>query len=93
MGRCQCIEWGALPSTEIQPEDGDARAVAPVHERLAHLMDKNTRLACLGEEASVEVVTRDNVSAPRLLKNASVEGSTLHLLLQFGLRPNAWPTS
>mmetsp|Transcript_20120 Transcript_20120/g.43683 ORF Transcript_20120/g.43683 Transcript_20120/m.43683 type:complete len:386 (-) Transcript_20120:139-1296(-) len=85
-------------------EDGDsvtiAHAIVPLHERLAHSLNENTKLVSIGNEillvatrdiAEGEPITRDYTSAPRMVNDESPEGSALHLLLQFGLPPNSWP--
>lgn len=87
-------------------EDGDniaiAHAIVPLHERLAHSLNENTKLVSIGNEillvatrdiAEGEPITRDYTSAPRMANDESSEGSALHLLLQFGLPPNAWPVN
>mmetsp|Transcript_20142 Transcript_20142/g.42634 ORF Transcript_20142/g.42634 Transcript_20142/m.42634 type:complete len:397 (+) Transcript_20142:139-1329(+) len=78
-----------------------AYAIVPLHERLEHSVQENSKLvANNGDEILLvatrdidegEAITRDYNSSPKLLNDKS-EGS-LRLLLQFGLPPKAWPTS
>lgn len=79
-----------------------AHAIVPMHERLAHSLKANSKLVSIGNEillvatrdiAQGKPITRDYTSAPRMANDESLEGSALHLLLQFGLPPNAWPTN
>lgn len=89
-------------ATKLQLEGMEdiAHAIIPLHERLAHSLDENTKLVSIGNEilivasrdiAEGEPITRDYTSAPRMANDELLEGSALHLLLQFGLPPKAWP--
>lgn len=93
-------------ATTVQLDDEDAtsigHAIVPIHERLAHSLNANTKLVSIGDEILLvatrdieagEAVTRDYVSAPRMANEAAEVGSALHLLLQFGLPPSAWAES
>lgn len=85
--------------------DGDenvalAYAIVPLHERLEHSITENSKLVSSGNDILLvatrdidggEAITRDYNSSPQLLNDES-EGA-LRLLLQFGLPPNAWPTT
>lgn len=82
--------------------DGAVHAVVPIHERLGHSLRANTKLLALGDEVLLvaardisagEAVTRDYAAAPRLANDDVAAGSALHLLLQFGLPPSAWPSA
>lgn len=78
-----------------------AYAVVPLHERLEHSVSENSKLVSNGRDEILlvatrdieegEAITRDYNSSPKLLNDQS-QGA-LHLLLQFGLPPKAWPTS
>jgi len=90
-------------ATTFEIEDGDngnattlTHAIVPIHERLAHSANENSKLVASGNEillvatrdiAEGETITRDYGSSPRLINDES-EGS-LHLLLQFGLAPKS----
>lgn len=88
-------------ATNLQLESGDSvGAIVPVHERLSHSLDGNCKLVSIGDEVLLvatrdieegEEVTRDYTSAPRMVNDVTKNGSALHLLLQFGLPPSAWP--
>mmetsp|Transcript_7609 Transcript_7609/g.18972 ORF Transcript_7609/g.18972 Transcript_7609/m.18972 type:complete len:400 (+) Transcript_7609:110-1309(+) len=97
-----------LEAPSVNPDDDDdddelvlAYAIVPVHERLEHSVSENSKLVSNGTDEILLVATRDiNVgeavtrnysSSPKLLNDES-EGA-LHLLLQFGLPPKAWPAS
>lgn len=93
-----------------EDDDGDgsatvtmAHAIVPLHERLAHSSDENTKLVSIGDEillvatrdiAEGAPITRDYAKAPRMAnddESTMPRGSALRLLLQFGLPPSAWP--
>ena len=90
---------------QLENNDGsttDTCAVVPIHERLGHSLNENSKLVSIGDEILLvatrdleagEQITRDYTAAPRLLNDESLKGSALHLLLQFGLPPSAWPGS
>ena len=88
-------------ATNLQLESGDSvSAIVPLHERLSHSLDGNCKLVSIGDEvllvatrdiAEGEEVTRDYTVAPRMVNDVTKNGSALHLLLQFGLPPSAWP--
>ena len=92
-------------ATLLQLEDNDGttatHAIVPVHERSGHSLNENSKLVSIGDEVLLvatrdiavgEPITRDYTTAPRLANDKSLEGIPLHLLLQFGLPPDAWPT-
>ena len=89
-------------ATTLTIEDEDCAAIVPIHERLSHSLNGgNTKLVSIESEVllvatrdidSGEGITRDYTLAPRLENDEStVVGSALHLLLQFGLPPHAFP--
>lgn len=93
-------------ATTFEVDDGDGddstitHAIVPIHERLEHATNENSKLVASGNEillvatrdiAGGEAVTRNYGASPRLLNDKS-EGA-LHLLLQFGLPPKSWPTN
>ena len=88
-------------ATTLQLESGDSvSAIVPLHERLSHSLDGNCKLVSIGDEVLLvatrdigegEEVTRDYTLAPRMVNDVTKNGSALHLLLQFGLPPSAWP--
>jgi len=91
--------------------DGDgttmAHAIVPIHERLVHSLNANSKLVSIDNEVLLvatrdieagEPITRDYSLAPRIVvaneEESSLERdgpSALQLLLQFGLPPSAWP--
>ena len=83
-----------------------AHVIVPIHERLAHSLNANSKLVSIDEEVLLvatrdivagESITRDYSLAPRIVGNngeSSVDSkgpTALQLLLQFGLPPSAWP--
>lgn len=93
-------------ATTLQLEDGETTAIVPIHERLAHSCNANSKLVAIDDEILLvatrdieagECITRDYNLAPRITGNnddSSLKGeglSALQLLLQFGLPPSAWP--
>ena len=90
---------------QLENNDGsttDTCAVVPIHERLSHSLNENSKLVSIGDEILLvatrdleagEQITRDYTATPRLLNDESTKGSALHLLLQFGLPPSSWPGS
>lgn len=93
-------------ATTFEVEDGEkdesilTHAIVPIHERLEHSANENTKVVSSGNEillvatrdiAGGEAITRNYDSSPRLLNDKS-EGA-LHLLLQFGLPPKSWPAN
>lgn len=95
-------------ATTLQLEDGETTAIVPIHERLAHSCNANSKLVAIDDEILLvatrdieagECITRDYNLAPRITGNnddSSLRGeglSALQLLLQFGLPPSAWPES
>jgi len=88
----------------FEVEDGEkddvtlTHAIVPIHERLEHSANENSKLVASGNEillvatrdiAEGEAITRDYGLSPRLANDKS-EGA-LHLLTQFGLPPKSWP--
>ena len=98
-------------ATALQLESDEttlAHVIVPIHERLTHSLNANSKLVSIDNEVLLiatrdieagEAITRDYTSAPRIGTSSSellAEGeelSALQLLLQFGLPPNAWPKS
>ena len=77
-----------------------AHAIVPIHERLEHSFNENTKVVASGDEILLvatrdigggEAITRNYDLSPRLLNDKS-EGA-LHLLTQFGLPPKSWPAN
>mmetsp|Transcript_46278 Transcript_46278/g.54086 ORF Transcript_46278/g.54086 Transcript_46278/m.54086 type:complete len:276 (-) Transcript_46278:62-889(-) len=76
-------------------------AVVPLHERLAQCDERGENVKLIADDGGMQLLlvatrdieqgedlTRDYTTAPRLVGDET-EGA-LHLLLQFGLPPNAW---
>lgn len=90
-------------ATTLQLGEDDvsiAHAIVPLHDQLAHSLSENSKLVAFENEVLLvatrdivagEAITRDYTASPRLDRDES-QGS-LHLLLQFGLPPSAWPTN
>jgi len=93
-------------ATTFEVEDGETdevtltHAIVPIHERLEHSVNENSKVVAGGDEILLvatrdisggEAITRNYAASPKLLNDKSEGG--LHLLLQFGLPPNAWPTN
>lgn len=100
-------------ATTLQLEDGEddestmAHVIVPIHERLAHSLNANSKLVSIDNEVLLvatrdieagETITRDYTLTPRIVGNIDDESSlngegssALQLLLQFGLPPSAWP--
>ena len=90
---------------EVEDEESDdepvlTHAIVPIHERLEHSFNENTKVVASGDEillvatrdiAGGEAITRNYDLSPRLLNDKS-EGA-LHLLTQFGLPPKSWPAT
>mmetsp|Transcript_1819 Transcript_1819/g.2182 ORF Transcript_1819/g.2182 Transcript_1819/m.2182 type:complete len:402 (-) Transcript_1819:200-1405(-) len=93
-----------LQLPNIDGEELSTPAVVPLHERLAQCDERGENVKLIADDGGDtmelllvatrdieqgEDLTRDYTTAPRLVGDET-EGA-LHLLLQFGLPPNAWP--